>query len=58
VTHASTTRLQIHDSVSGELLGIIWTGAAERDEIAELVPEGYAGIATTIPGRIVRRFNC
>lgn len=55
---APRSRLQIHDSVTGEFLGLIWTRAVERDELAELVPEGFAGIAVTIPGRVVTRINC
>lgn len=57
-TPAPRTRLQIHDPINGDLLGLIWTGAVERDELAELVPDGFAGIATTIPGRIVTRIDC
>lgn len=57
-TGTFSTRLQVHDPITGELLGLIWTGAFERDELAELLPEGCAGIATTIPGRIVTRIDC
>jgi hypothetical protein len=57
-TRAPRTRLQIHDADNGQLLGLIWTAETEDDEIAELIPEGFAGISTSIPGRVVRRFNC
>jgi len=52
-----TTRLQIHDPANGELVGLIWTAAVDRDDLAALIPDGFAGIATTMPDRIVTRFD-